>query len=502
MTTPSKKITVSELLGRTPEAETTPMDDLPWDTDPSPVPVAVRQAPATLDAVMEERSSSRMKPSQILGDAPKKRGRISDMDLDQLYEYVHEKGKATPTVFARISSMEDFSTVQMRYCMSVCQAPCQKAPANVTLNNSQADIVILNFHRSMDGKFKTGRQEDSKYIEIWSHFMATVLPGVNWKVINLVKCSLDKFTKPSNLTVSKARPCSNYAIHEILAANPKVIFTTHTNDLKMLGFKDTTVKKNLGQVVWWENIPVMVSISVKVTTMIRQNATGTLWGADVYYLIRRDFEKLKVILNGQLRGVSPQEAIDELKMMGLFHVCSSLQEVRSITGELASLPEKAVISWDTETTSLDPWAPDARFLMHQFGITREDGIHTYVVPLWHRRNTAYDPNEAWPMVQDVLESPVTKVGHNAKFDMKYTRVTRGVSVVNVKFDTLLLLHAICSGLKGTYGLKKAVWDFLLDTGLAGYEDNLEFPDEDVLEDEEEDSSGENAETPASEQVDA
>lgn len=503
MTTPSRKISVSELLGHVPKAETTPMDDLPWDTDPVPSSSApVKPAHSSMDAVMEERAAARPRRSTPSTDVAKKRVKIGDMDLDQLYEYVHEKGKATPTVFARISSLENFSTVQMRYCTTVCQAPCQKAPAQVNVNTAQADVVILNFHRSMDGKFKTGRQEDSKYMEIWSHFMATILPGVTWKMVNMVKCQIDRSHKPSDLTVARARPCSNYAIHEILSANPKVILTTHTHDLKMLGFKDTTLKKHLGQVVWWENIPVLVSISVKVTTMIRQNAKGSLWGADVYYLIRRDFEKVKVILAGQLRGITPQEAIDELKLMGLFHVCHSLDEVRAITSELAGLPEKAVISWDTETSSLDPWVPGAKFLMHQFGITREDGIHTYVIPLWHRLNHAYNPDVAWPMVQEVLESPVTKVGHNAKFDMKYTRVTRKVSVTNVKFDTLLLLHAICSGLKGTYGLKKAVWDFLLDTGLAGYEDNLEFPDDDVIEEDNDDSSGENAAPVAIEQTGA
>jgi DNA polymerase I-like protein with 3'-5' exonuclease and polymerase domains len=113
-------------------------------------------------------------------------------------------------------------------------------------------------------------------------------------------------------------------------------------------------------------------------------------------------------------------------------------------------------------------------LMHQFGYVREDGeIQAVVIPLWHKDNVGYNPNKAWAFVKEVLEDDkVLKVAHNAAFDLKYTRVTTGVEVKGVIADTMLLLHALNSGISGNYSLKTAVWDFLLGTGLGGYENDL------------------------------
>ena len=49
-----------------------------------------------------------------------------------------------------------------------------------------------------------------------------------------------------------------------------------------------------------------------------------------------------------------------------------------------------------------------------------------------------------------------------------------VDVANVIADTMLLLHAINSGISGNYSLKTSVWDFLLGSGLGGYEDHLDI----------------------------
>jgi hypothetical protein len=73
----------------------------------------------------------------------------------------------------------------------------------------------------------------------------------------------------------------------------------------------------------------------------------------------------------------------------------------------------------------------------------------------------------------VLVSDTSKTGHHGQFDLKYVQVTTGVRVVGYVMDTLLLLHSRCSGLQKAYGLKKAVWDEIPESGLGGYDDMLE-----------------------------
>lgn len=391
------------------------------------------------------------------------------MTLDDLYTKVAEAGKATPSVFLRISSMEDFSSINPRYCEAVCRIPCKKSYNEIMLKKRESDVVILLNEKSRDGKWRPGHAEDKVYNDMIYHLMGREIPGATYQVLHATKCRPEKDTKKITLTQTKA--CFNYLHNELAAIKPKVIIATSTECLKALGMTKATMKKNLSEIVYWNDIPVIVTLHPRVTTMIRQNASGAFWGDDFFELIRRDFHKAHLILQGTVQKKTPEEAIAELKTNKQLVLCTTLDSVRDLCDRLANLPSNVVISWDTETTGLDPWAPDARFLCHQFGVRGSDGkVYAYIIPLWHKDNDFYNPNEAWVHVKRVLESQVTKVGHHGKFDLKYTRVTTGVNVVNYVFDTMYASHSLCSGLQGTYGLKKAVWDWLPDSGLGGYED--------------------------------
>jgi hypothetical protein len=186
----------------------------------------------------------------------------------------------------------------------------------------------------------------------------------------------------------------------------------------------------------------------------------------------RDFAKAARIVRGDLKVISLDEALAEASTR--ISIARTMDDVRSMIDTLNALPMNKILSFDLETTSLDAWAPNAKILTAQFGYTDPgDGVIKAVVfPLWHRSNSFYDPNEAWPLIAQLLLSPRPKVGHNIKFDIIYTFVTTGVRVVNAAFDTLLLLHAMNSGLKNNYSLKKGVWDFMPESGLGGYEDKL------------------------------
>lgn len=397
--------------------------------------------------------------------------RIQTLTLDELYGKVEELGKATPSVASAIREKEDFSLVSFRYCDLVCKAHSGKAPECTDVDSSKADVVILVGEKSKDERFKTGAQIDTLYEAMLDHMMSHYCPGLSYKIVYGLKCRPPaSHTKP--LTVTATKPCFSYAEHEILSANPRVIIATSTSCLKGLELK-LSVKNNISELHEWRDIPVVITLHPKVTTMIRQSASGAFWGDDFYALIQRDFAKAR---RAALRGIyvsDPRATIKRLIDTEQIKVLRTLESVRELCERLCDMPASKIISWDTETTGIDPWANDAKFLCMQFGYRGDDGLcHAYVIPLWHRDNIWIDPDKAWIYVKRVLEAPVSKVGHHGKFDLKYTRVVTGTKVKNYKFDTLYALHSMCSGLQGTYGLKKAVWDWIPESGLGGYEDLL------------------------------
>jgi len=403
--------------------------------------------------------------------------RIQTLTIEELYGRVKEVGKATPSVLSAIQSKEDFSSISRPYCEIVCKAHAYKFPEDAYVDHEKADVVILVGEKSKDERFKSGSQIDDIYERILDHMMSHYCPGLSYKIVYGLKCRPPAHqTKPLTLTATK--PCFSYAQYEIQSADPKVIVATSTSCLKGLGLP-LSVKNNLSEIHSWEGIPVVVTLHPKVTTMIRQSASGAFWGDDFYTLISRDFKKAKDIALGILVKVDPRAAIKHLVDTEQIKVLRNISDVKTICTRLAELPESKVISWDTETTGLDPWASDAKFLCMQFGHRLANGLcKAYVIPLWHRGNIWVDPDEAWVYVKRVLESPVCKVGHHGKFDLKYTRVVQKTFVRNYLFDTLYANHSLCSGLQGTYGLKKAVWDWIPESGLGGYEDLL-FEDEEA-----------------------
>jgi DNA polymerase I-like protein with 3'-5' exonuclease and polymerase domains len=206
--------------------------------------------------------------------------------------------------------------------------------------------------------------------------------------------------------------------------------------------------------------------------MIRQNASGAMWGNDYFEIIRRDFEKAARIVRGELVMKDLQASIEEQRKNIL--IARSLDDVRAIVQKIISLPEGYIVSVDTETTGLDGMAEDARLLTIQFGWKDEGGVYVAgVIPLWHRENNRYKAEDAWALLVPILVSErILKVLHNAKFDILYIYHTTGVRLKGVEFDTMLMMHAISSGEQGCYSLKTAMWDWAPDLGIAGYEDLL------------------------------
>lgn len=394
--------------------------------------------------------------------------KTSDLPLNELYEK-----KITKSVEVAIQSKEDFSQISPSYCERVCKLKC-KRPEKVSLLKGKVDILIIQDHAMPRGRFD--RTEDASEL-IQRRIIDFICEkagfgGLTYRTVNLLKCFPDTVDTPKGKspTIAILQKCKPYLMEEIRASEPKVIISLSTAVTKTLGYTKFSNTNNRGEIVGGN---VVITLHPRVLTMIRQNASGKMWGSDYFGVILRDFKKAARIARGELKIIPLEEAL-ELQRANI-KVCASLEEVATMVEQINSLPENQLISFDTETTGLDPMDKDARILCAQFGWrdVTIDKIVSVVVPLWHRDNTAYDPDVAWKMLVPLLLSPhILKVTQNGKFDYLYVYHTTGVRMQGWELDVMLMNHALSSGEQGCYGLKSAIWDFAPELGIGGYENLL------------------------------
>ena len=398
--------------------------------------------------------------------------KLSELSLEELYSR-----KITKSVEEIIIQKESFSQISTNWCGKVCKLNC-KGPSNSLLNISRSvDVLIIQDHRAYDEpKFKrSGKLVEAKHKEIIK-FLADKGLGkdISYQVTDLLKCPLTaadikKNKPPTESVMLKCRP---YLLDEIDRLKPKVIISLATPATKALGLKASNYG-NRGEIMEYKGIPVVFSLHPRILIMLRQNSAGKFWGPDFFSIILRDFQKARRLIEGGLTVPNLEEALSRARQRII--IARDIGRVKDLCAQLLELAKAGkVLSYDTETTGLDPQAPDAKLITAQFGFKDEDGQYkSFVFPLWHKDNIWYDPNEAWEFIKLLLEDPsVKKIGHNMKFDVLYTYFTTGVRLQGVLFDTMLLLHSINSGVQGNYGLKQAVWDWLPETQLGGYEDRL------------------------------
>jgi len=405
--------------------------------------------------------------------------KISTLSLDELYS----KPKVTRAVQLAIIAQSDFSQINQRYCEAICKLKC-KTFEEVRINTDEVDVLIIQDHRDPPGKYEkrdslVNRQETLQAGVIDFIVQQAGFKNLTYKLTSLLRCSAKNEDFPSGKPPAQTtlQKCFPYLEEEIKKSKPKVIISLGTATTKALELKNHSNTGNRGEVALSKYGPVIVTLHPRILSYIRQNARGNagIWGPDYLNVIVRDFVKARQIACGEIEYTadtltnSVKRHLDE----NIF-IAKSLEDVQAIRDTIDSLPPEAIISFDTETTSVDPLDPELKLLALQFG-WRDPGTLKYraaVVPLWHRKNTFYDPQEAWEIVEPILLGNREKVGHNSKFDILVIYWSKGIRVVNVKYDTLLLLHSIESGTQGCYSLKTAAWDYLLDMGFAGYESLL------------------------------
>lgn len=406
--------------------------------------------------------------------------KISTLTLDELYAR-----KITPSVEKEILKKDTFWGGNTRWCENVCKLQV-KNPANFLpeyfTKSSQVDILVIQEYKPLPDSYgKSWQKVQEKETEIIYDLLSGLVPReMTIGFTHLFKCLLDgknlvKGKAPSISVLSKCKP---YLWSEIQTRKPKVIVSLATSVTKVLanGFSNSSNHGEITKITLGpEDIlgtPMVITLSPRILVMLRQNSSGKFWGPDFYSVIRKDFEKAINVAKGELRVPNLDLAIEEAKKK--ITIARSLEEVEQLCTKLIDLGFTRILSYDTETTGVDPYSTTAKIITAQFGFRNDKGEYeSYVFPLWHRENKWYNPNEAWRFITPLLESVVIeKIGHNLKFDILYTFTTTGIRIKGAKYDTLLLLHAINSGLQGCYGLKQAIWDWLPEIELGGYEDKL------------------------------
>ena len=396
--------------------------------------------------------------------------KISQLPLDDLYAR-----KITTSVEAAIQAKDDFSKVNSRYCDTVCKMKC-KAYEHVNILQVPVDVLIVQEFQSPDDKWSRSQGSQEKTHRRIIDFICREAgyTGLTYRVVNLLKCvpneqDFPRGKAPTSTLMSKCKP---YLFQEIANSKPKVILSLNTAVTKVLGLKGHSNAGNRGEIVDSAYGKVVISLHPKALILIRQSAIGVYWGSDYMAAVVRDFKKAADIARGNLVVPNLKEAVKFYVENRMFFA-RSLEDVRMAMDTLNALPPTQVVSFDTETTGLDEFSPFAKLLTIQFGWRASDGnTYAWVIPLWHRENKYYNADQAWTLIAPWIASERPKVGHNAKFDIKYILKTTGTRLRGLKFDTLTLKHGISSGEQGMYGLKAAVWDHLPHTGLGGYENLL------------------------------
>lgn len=416
--------------------------------------------------------------------------KIKDLSLEELYSR-----KITGVVEKTILEKEDFSKKASLWCEKVCKLKCKNPPVKEMFYTSEVDVLIIQDFNAFDEvKFhKSGAAIELKHKDIIRLIADKTLQNTptgvdlykgkpfgeenpfSYSITNLLKCQVQgadivKGKAPTDTILNKCRP---YLLEEIKQRKPKVIISLNTAVTKALGLAKSNYR-DCGDIVSYNGIPVVITLHPRILLMLRQNSTGAAWGPDFYSVIEKDFIKASYILKRSLKVPDLDKAIEEAKKQ--IHIARSIKDVEEFCKILFIHGRSGkILSFDTETTGLDPWAPDAKIILMQFGFRNPTTniIDVYVFPMWHRNNTWYNAGDAWEFIKPILLNRlIAKVGHNIKFDILYVEVTLGIRIVGRVSDTMLLLHAINSGLQGMYGLKRAVGNWLPDSELQGYEDKL------------------------------
>ncbi|ASR79784.1 DNA polymerase II [Bacillus phage Janet] len=156
----------------------------------------------------------------------------------------------------------------------------------------------------------------------------------------------------------------------------------------------------------------------------------------------------------------------------------TIERVREIfQKEVKNAP---VVAWDLETNTLHPERIGAKPLVISLSWREGQGV---TIPLEHKEFTWHMGYlaEIYKMIEEFVGDPnIIKVAHNGKFDMRFLRLTRNITVFNNVRDTKTMYYLLVNqDVKGSLKLSDLTYEF---TDMGGYDRALEDFKKKYLED--------------------
>lgn len=168
----------------------------------------------------------------------------------------------------------------------------------------------------------------------------------------------------------------------------------------------------------------------------------------------RDLRKVFLFAEGRLDQKTHSEEF--LRQQYIFP--RTVEEVREVCETILNYsnpgdpPSQHLIAYDTETSTLEPYDPDAKIICVSFSWAK---LKATTIVLDHPKSwwTPEEREQVAYWIKRVLASPKPKVLHHEKFDRQMTVHRYGWPMENVVWDTMAGEHLIEEDKKGQYGLK-------------------------------------------------
>lgn len=197
----------------------------------------------------------------------------------------------------------------------------------------------------------------------------------------------------------------------------------------------------------WEHCELCIPELTRLTTVL---------GELQFNSILRDLPKILADFAGGERAeapvaVDPTERPLELKL----EVVSTIEQLREL---VAALERQVLVSFDTETDSLDSMAANLVGISLAFGATTAGEARSLYLPVGHQEGDQLPCDTVIAALKPFFEDPsVAKTAHNAKYDLNVLS-RYGVRVRGLRFDSMLVDYLIDTS--RSHGLKEIAWDRL------------------------------------------
>lgn len=239
--------------------------------------------------------------------------------------------------------------------------------------------------------------------------------------LNATRCigPKDKDGKEREPSEAEIANCNGFLLDELEWVDPDIIVPAGGIALQSL-YEKVGITHLRGAVLWHDEL------QKKMVPILHPASAFHVWGNEAYGIA-----DLTKALRESKNPTQMPEGI------GKYQVCLDVESVEN----LADLVEKeaGVISFDTETTSLD-WQTGQVLCV---GISWQPGTAFVVPVLGFGAKEMWKPKEkkrVLAALRRIFENDIPKIAQNGKFDQLFLKHDLGIEVQSFEFDTMLAYH--------------------------------------------------------------